>query len=99
MLSVIVERVDAGAVMTLSPEAKIINDLIRVIAAGIVDYPEHIETIVVESGHTIVIELMVAREDIGKVIGRQGSMARALRTIMSNASTKYNRRSVLQIIE
>jgi len=85
--------------MSLSPEAKIINDLIRVIAAGIVDFPEHVDTVIVESGHTIVVELTVAREDIGKVIGRQGSMARALRTIMGNASTKYNRRTVLQIIE
>ena len=85
--------------MSLSPEAKIINDLIRVIAAGIVDFPEHVDTVILESGHTIVVELTVAREDIGKVIGRQGSMARALRTIMGNASTKYNRRTVLQIIE
>jgi hypothetical protein len=85
--------------MDLSSEAKTIDDLARVIAVGIVDYPEQVETVVVESGHTIVIELSVAREDIGKVIGRQGSMARALRTILGNAATKYNRRSVLQIIE
>ncbi len=56
-------------------------------------------SLMVESGSTIVVELTVAREDIGKVIGRQGSMARSLRTILSNAATKYQRRSVLQIIE
>ena len=82
-----------------SPEASIINDLILTIVTEIVDVPEEVSTMVVESGSTIVIELTVAREDIGKVIGRQGSMARALRTILSNAATKLKRRSVLQIIE
>ncbi len=85
--------------MELSDEATVINDLLITIVATIVDFPEHVETAVVESGTTVVVELTVAREDIGKVIGRQGSMARALRTIMSNASTKLRRRSVLQIIE
>jgi len=84
---------------TLSEEGRIINELITVVAGAIVDYPESISTVVVESGSTVVIELTVAREDIGKVIGRQGSMARSLRTILSNAATKLQRRSVLQIIE
>jgi predicted RNA-binding protein YlqC (UPF0109 family) len=85
--------------MELSEEGRILNDLIKIIAAAIVDYPEHISTCVVESGTTVVVELTVAREDIGKVIGRQGSMARSLRTILSNAATKHKKRFVLQIIE
>lgn len=89
----------SGIQRELSEQGRIIDELVRVIVGAIVDVPEQIETVVVESGSTIVIELTVAREDIGKVIGRQGSMARSLRTILSNAATKYQRRSVLQIIE
>ncbi len=85
--------------MQLSDEGRVINDLVMVVVGAIVDVPEEVSTLVVESGSTIVIELTVAREDIGKVIGRQGSMARSLRTILSNAATKLQRRSVLQIIE
>ena len=83
----------------LTPQGRVLNQLIQTVVGGIVDFPEHIQTVVVESGSTVVIELTVAREDIGKVIGRQGSMARSLRTILSNAATKLQRRSVLQIIE
>ena len=85
--------------MELSEEGQIIDELVKTIVASIVDAPTDVRTCVVESGSTIVIELTVARDDIGKVIGRQGSMARSLRTILSNAATKLQRRSVLQIIE
>jgi predicted RNA-binding protein YlqC (UPF0109 family) len=89
----------SGIERVMSEEGRIIDELVRVVVGAIVDAPDKIETNLVESGSTIVIELTVAREDIGKVIGRQGSMARSLRTILSNAATKYQRRSVLQIIE
>ena len=85
--------------MELSEEGRILNELVTTIVASIVDSPEQVDTCVVESGTTVVVELTVARDDIGKVIGRQGSMARSLRTILSNAATKLQRRSVLQIIE
>ena len=85
--------------MQLSEQGRVISELVQVVVEAIVDYPERVRTVVVESGSTIVVELTVAREDIGKVIGRQGSMARSLRTILSNAATKLHRRSVLQIIE
>ena len=85
--------------MELSEQARTISELVEVITGAIVDVPDQISTVVVESGSTIVVELTVAREDIGKVIGRQGNMARALRTILSNAATKLGRRTVLQIIE
>ena len=85
--------------MQLSEQGQVISELVQVVVEAIVDFPEKVSTVIVESGSTIVIELTVAREDIGKVIGRQGSMARSLRTILSNAATKLHRRSVLQIIE
>ncbi len=85
--------------MELSERGEIINNLVKTVVASIVDFPDQVSTVVVESGSTVVVELSVAREDVGKVIGRQGSMARALRTILSNAATKLNKRTVLQIIE
>lgn len=75
------------------------KELVEHIVRAIVDEPEEVEASVIESGQTVVIELKVAKSDIGKVIGKQGSMARALRTILGNAATKLKKRAVLQIIE
>jgi hypothetical protein len=75
------------------------KELVEHIVRAIVDEPEQVEVSVIESGQTVVIELKVAKSDIGKVIGKQGNMARALRTILGNAATKLKKRAVLQIIE
>jgi predicted RNA-binding protein YlqC (UPF0109 family) len=64
-----------------------------------VDKPEEVFVTEIEGEQTSVIELKVAKEDLGKVIGKQGRTARAMRTILSAASTKINKRSVLEIIE
>ncbi len=61
--------------------------------------PEHVEVNEVEGEQTTVIELKVDKSDLGKVIGKQGRTARALRTILNAASTKLRKRSVLEIIE
>ena len=73
--------------------------LIETIAKALVDKPEQVEVTEVEGEQTTVIELKVAKEDLGKVIGKEGRTARALRTILSAASTKIRKRSVLEIIE
>lgn len=73
--------------------------LIETIAKALVDKPEAVEVTEVEGEQTTVIELRVAKEDLGKVIGKQGRTARALRTILSAASTKIRKRSVLEILE
>ncbi|MFH1033892.1 MAG: KH domain-containing protein [Pseudomonadota bacterium] len=75
------------------------KELIKYIAQALVDHPEHVEVNEVEGEQTSVIELKVAKEDLGKVIGKQGRTARAMRTILSAASTKIRKRSVLEIIE
>lgn len=75
------------------------KELIRFIAQALVDKPEEVEVNEVEGEQTSVIELKVAKEDLGKVIGKQGRTARAMRTILSAASTKIRKRSVLEIIE
>ncbi|MBP1716475.1 MAG: hypothetical protein H6Q42_4678 [Deltaproteobacteria bacterium] len=75
------------------------KELIRYIAKALVDNPEAVEVTEVEGEQTSVIELKVAKEDLGKVIGKQGRTARAMRTILSAASTKIRKRAVLEIIE
>ncbi len=85
--------------MQLSKEGQALAELVGVVVGAVVDFPERVHTVVVESGTTVVIELTVTKEDIGKVIGRQGAMAQSIRTILSNAGTKLHRRTVLQIIE
>jgi len=75
------------------------KDLINYIAQALVDHPEQVNVTEVEGGQTSVLELKVAKEDIGKVIGKQGRTARAMRTILSAASAKIKKRTVLEIIE
>jgi uncharacterized protein len=75
------------------------KELIAYIAKALVDKPEEVTVTEIEGEQTSVIELKVAKEDLGKVIGKQGRTARAMRTILSAASTKIRKRSVLEIIE
>jgi predicted RNA-binding protein YlqC (UPF0109 family) len=75
------------------------KDLIAYIAKSLVDNPEAVEVSEVGGEQTSVIELRVAKDDLGKVIGKQGRTARAMRTILSAASTKIRKRAVLEIIE
>ena len=76
-----------------------IRTLIETMAKALVDKPEAVEITEVAGEQTTVVELRVAKEDLGKVIGKQGRTARALRTILSAASTKLHKRSVLEILE
>ena len=75
------------------------KELIKYIAQALVDNPELVEVSEVEGNQTSVLELKVAKEDLGKVIGKQGRTARAMRTILSAASAKLKKRSVLEISE
>jgi predicted RNA-binding protein YlqC (UPF0109 family) len=75
------------------------KELITYIAKALVDHPEEVEVSEVEGNQTSVLELKVAKEDLGKVIGKQGRTARAMRTILSAASAKIKKRTVLEIVE
>ena len=75
------------------------KDLIKYIAQALVDHPEVVEVNEVEGAQTSVLELKVAKDDLGKIIGKQGRTARAIRTILSADSAKIKKRSVLEIIE
>jgi uncharacterized protein len=75
------------------------KDLINYIAQALVDHPEQVSVNEVTGDQTSVLELTVAKEDIGKVIGKQGRTARAMRTILNAASAKTKKRTVLEIVE
>ncbi len=76
-----------------------LKGLIEFIARALVDNPDAVKVAEVEGEQTSVIELKVAKEDLGKVIGKQGRTARAMRTLLSAASTKARKRAVLEILE
>ena len=76
-----------------------LKELIEVIAKSLVDNPDAVQVTEVDGEQALVFELRVAQEDLGKVIGKQGRTARAIRTILSAASTKLKKRSMLEIIE
>jgi len=75
------------------------KELIEYIAKSLVDNPDEVSVAEVEGDTASVIELRVAKEDLGKVIGKQGRTARAIRTILSAASTRGQKRAVLEIVE
>jgi predicted RNA-binding protein YlqC (UPF0109 family) len=75
------------------------RELIEYIAKALVDNPEEVKVSEVEGEVTSVIELRVAKADLGKVIGKEGRTARAMRTLLTAASTKIKKRAVLEIIE
>ena len=75
------------------------KDLITHIAQALVDYPDDVVVSEVVGEQTSVIELKVAKDDLGKVIGKQGRTARAMRTILGAVSTKIRKRAVLEILE
>jgi predicted RNA-binding protein YlqC (UPF0109 family) len=75
------------------------KELIRMLAQAMVDYPDDITVTEVVGNQTTVFELKVAKEDLGKIIGKRGRNAQALRTIIASAAAKQKKRIVLEIIE
>jgi len=75
------------------------KELIKYIAQAMVDHPEQVEVSEVKGNRVSVLELKVAKADMGKIIGKQGRNARAIRTILGAASAKVKKRTILEIIE
>lgn len=73
--------------------------LVEVIAKGLVDNPDQVTVNEIEGNQSLIIELRVAQEDMGKVIGKQGRIAKAIRTVIKAAATKQNKRVVVEIIQ
>ena len=76
-----------------------LKELVSVMAKALVDKPELVEVFETAGEQTTVLELKVAKEDLGKVIGKQGKTARAMRTILSASATKLRKRSILEIVD
>lgn len=76
-----------------------LKELIEYIARQLVDDPDAVEVSEIEGEQTSVIELKVAKEDLGKVIGKQGRTARAIRSLLSAAAGKLDKRARLEILE
>jgi predicted RNA-binding protein YlqC (UPF0109 family) len=76
-----------------------LKELVGFIAKSLVDNPEMVEVRDVAGEQTAVLELKVAPEDLGKIIGKQGKTAKAIRTILSAAAAKIKKRAVLEILE
>ena len=75
------------------------KDLVVYIAKSLVDDPDGVEVNIVEGEKSTILELRVAQEDIGKVIGKHGRIAKAMRTIISASATKTGKRIVLEILD
>ncbi len=75
------------------------KELIHYIATSLVDHPDKVQIKETEQDDSIIIELTVAKEDLGKVIGKQGRTARAMRSLLAAAAGKVNKRSRLEIME
>ena len=75
------------------------KELLELIAKSLVDQPEEVAVAEIEGEQTTVLELKVAQEDLGKVIGKQGRTARSIRTILAAAGMKLRKRVVLEILE
>lgn len=76
-----------------------LRTLIETIARSLVEYPDEVEVVEIDGEHNTIIELRVAREDLGKVIGRDGRTAQSMRTLLTAASSKVGRRAHLDIID
>lgn len=75
------------------------KELVSMMAKALVDDPEAVTVTEIAGEQTFVIELRVAKDDLGKVIGKQGRTAKAMRTILGAASAKVRKRYVLELIE
>jgi len=83
----------------MANESGDMRTLVEEIAKALVDEPQQVEVKAVDQGETTVLELKVAGDDVGKVIGKQGRTARSIRTLLAAASMKYRKRFTLEILE
>ena len=75
------------------------EELVRYIASTLVDHPEQVQVKTVDNPESVIIELSVGPDDMGKVIGKQGRIAKAIRTVVKAAATKANIRVVVEIVQ
>lgn len=88
-----------GSTQGSSKKLSELGKMVEYLGRMLVDLPDQVHVNEIEGENTTVIELKVAKEDLGKIIGKQGRTARSLRTLLNGASTKLRKRTVLEIIE
>jgi len=76
-----------------------VGELVEFIAKSLVDNPDEVKVNEIEGSQSIIIELRVAPDDMGKIIGKQGRIAKAIRTVVKAAAIKDNKRIVVEIIQ
>jgi uncharacterized protein len=76
-----------------------VKDLLEYLARSLVDSPDDVRVQMTETDTTVVLELSVAKDDVGKVIGKQGRIARALRTIVKASAVRDGKRAIVEIVE
>jgi len=76
-----------------------LKELLETLAKALVDKPDEVEVSTVESDRSIILQLKVADDDVGKVIGKEGRIAKALRTIVKASSVKEGKKAVVEIID
>jgi uncharacterized protein len=77
----------------------LVKELVEFIAKALVDHPDQVEVQQVEGEHSVILELRVAPDDMGKVIGKQGRIAKAIRTVVNAAAIKEKKRVMVEIIQ
>jgi predicted RNA-binding protein YlqC (UPF0109 family) len=75
------------------------KELVQLLARSLVNFPDAVEVKETQSDTASILELKVAREDLGRIIGKQGRTAKSIRTILNAAASRANRRVVLEIVE
>lgn len=75
------------------------GDLVEIIAKSLVDHPEEVSVTESQTDHSIMVELKVASDDMGKVIGKQGRIAMAIRTVVKAAAVKENKKVIVEIVQ
>lgn len=75
------------------------GDLVEIIAKSLVDHPEEVSVTESRTDHSIMVELKVASDDMGKVIGKQGRIAKAIRTVVKAAAAKENKKVIVEIVQ
>ena len=95
----VVASFDSKATDRQSDGSPSMSFLVDQIAKSLVDHPEQVKVQTLEGDYTTIIELRVAKEDLGKVIGKQGRTAHAMRTVISAVASKVKKRTVLEIVE
>lgn len=81
------------------PGGKVMKELVEIIAKALVDAPEQVTVTQTETDNTIVLELRVAQEDMGKVIGKQGRIAKSIRNVVKAAASKQDKKVMVEIMQ